>query len=186
MNGITALHAPVTKLEMMLEAKYKRVTSTMREVRKRELMIRDVAKSATNAEKKGEKKRKRGGKGIKKQETRGDTSTLRTREKKEKEKSECKVAPVFCDLPVAFRQTRPWSSFHGENTLDIHLAASFLLLLPFYPAPLPRFIIKIANPPCFFFFCYSTRTTNPFSPARSTVIIRTPDMIGSGVFPGAH
>lgn len=56
MNGITALHAPVTKLEMMLEAKYKRVTSTMREVRKRELMIRDAAKSAMNAEKKGEKK----------------------------------------------------------------------------------------------------------------------------------
>lgn len=140
MNGITALHAPVTKLEMMLEAKYKRVTSMMREVRKRELMIRDAAKSATNAEKKGEKKRKRGGKGIKKQETRGDTSTLRTREKKEKEKSECKVAPVFCDLPVAFRQTPTlvvlsWRKYIGHSSRSlISVTASLLHCAspPFY------------------------------------------------------
>lgn len=68
---------------------------------------------------------------------------------RQRRKSECKVAPVFA-IYSASKQTRPWSSFHDGNTLDIHLTIQLLLLLLFCFVSSP-FIIKIANLAEFFY-----------------------------------
>lgn len=159
-------------------------------------MPRNPRRTAVEREEVREKERERGEKkgGNREEETHG--STLRSRErarKKKKENPSTRLLQFSCDLLVAFRQTRPWSSFHGGNTLDIHLAASFLLLLPFHRVRLPpRFIIKIANPPdpAFSLFFYSKNETNPFCNPRdrlqSSVYARYDRSIGPGVLPGTH
>lgn len=161
----------------------------MREARKRELMIRDAAKSATNAEEKRKGKRERG-RGIKKAGNERETHQRCGRAKKKRRKK-IRVqgcSSFFAIPPLLSGKPDPGRPFTEEIHWTFISRPHFCHCFPFTVRLFPRFIIKIANPPSHAYFCYSARTTNPFPSARSTVITRTSDTIDRArrFFPRTH
>lgn len=126
----------------------------MREVRKRELMIRDAAKSGDERREKGRKEEKERGKGIKKQETRGDTSTPRTREKKEKENPNARLLQFFAIYPLLSGKPDPGRPFMEEIHWTFISQPHFCYCFPFTLRLSPVLSLKLLIRPVFFFLLF--------------------------------